>query len=301
MINTSLKILYILIIFIFSYESKTINDPKDWKVGTYTGVLSDFTLDQFNELKSNGITCIELGSGSILNKSAEEREAWCNNIKRLIEVAGIEIWSVHLPYSRSLDVSSIDPEVRLHMVNECTSIIELCSRLNPKIFIIHPSAEPIQDDEREERIGNSIATLKQLNKIAKAHKASLAIECLPRTCLGNTSGELLRIVNAVGNGAKICFDSNHLLQEKPEEFVAKAGSLISTVHISDYDGLDEKHWLPGKGVIDWQKVMLELVKVDYNGPFMFEVVPRNNPGLNISSLKNTWSNLLEEYENSTKL
>jgi sugar phosphate isomerase/epimerase len=301
MINTSLKILYILIIFIFSCESKTINDPKDWKVGTYTGVLSDFTLDQFNELKVNGISCIELGSGSILNKSQEEREAWCNNIKELSEAAGIEVWSVHLPYSRSLDVSSIDPEVRIHMVDECTSIIELCSRLNPKKFIIHPSAEPIQDDEREERIENSIATLKKLNSITKAHNANLAIECLPRTCLGNTSDELLRIVNAVGDGAEICFDSNHLLQENPEDFVAKVGRLITTVHISDYDGLDEKHWLPGKGSINWPKVMSEMVKIDYNGPYMFEVVPRNNPGMSISSLKNTWDSLLEEYKNVIRL
>jgi len=301
MVNISFKLLCILSLFIFSCENKKINNPEDWKVGSYTGVMSDFTMDQFNELKANGIENIELGTGSLLNKSQQEREEWSNNIKELVEATGIEVWSVHLPFSRTLDVSSIDSDIRKNMIDECTSIIKLLSRLNPKKFIIHPSAEPIEDEEREKRIENSIATLKILNEITKVHNAKLAIECLPRTCLGNTSDELLRIVNAVGNGAEICFDSNHLLQEKPEDFIAKVGNLITTIHISDYDGLDEKHWLPGKGVINWSKVISELIKIDYNGPFMFEVVPRNNPGMNIASLKKTWKKLLEEYNNSINL
>ena len=98
----------------------------------------------------------------------------------------------------------------------------------------------------------------------------LALECLPRTCLANTADELLQIVNAVGNDLGACFDSNHLLKEKPEEFVAKVGGKITTVHISDFDGLDEKHWLPGTGIINWTEVVTELVKSGYNGPFMFE-------------------------------
>jgi sugar phosphate isomerase/epimerase len=98
----------------------------------------------------------------------------------------------------------------------------------------------------------------------------LALECLPRTCLGNTADELLQIVSAVGNDLGVCFDSNHLLKEKPEEFVAKTGSRIVTVHLSDFDGVDERHWLPGTGIINWTEVVSELVKSGYQGPFMFE-------------------------------
>jgi sugar phosphate isomerase/epimerase len=282
----------------FSCNKHAGNSPETWKLGTYSGVLTDFTLEEFNELVSNGITALELNAGLLVNKSAVEREEWCENIQLIAEATGIEIWSVHLPFSRTLDVSSMDESDRQHMIDECTRIIQLCSRLNPKKYIIHPSAEPIDDDEREKRIENSIVSLKVLNEVAQAHNAKLAIECLPRTCLGNTADELVRIVNAVGNGAEICFDSNHLLQEKPEDFIKKAGKLITTIHISDYDGLDEKHWLPGRGVINWTNVINELVNIGFEGPFMFEVVPRNNPGMNISCLKTTWDEMLEEYQKS---
>jgi len=127
----------------------------------------------------------------------------------------------------------------------------------------------------------------------------LAVECLPRTCLGNTADELLIIVNEVGSGIGICFDSNHLLKEKPEEFVAKTGKKIVTVHISDYDGLDEKHWLPGTGVINWTKVVNELVKGGYDGPFMYETSKRK-PSQEASSVpvKLTAKDL---YDNFTEL
>src|SRR5690554_532037 len=291
----SLIYIIALLMILNSCNERESSNPHNWEIGTYTGVLSDFTQEQFNQLKSNGIKYIELGTATLVKMTPEERIEWIENIKNLSEEAGIEVWSVHLPYSRTLDVSVTDSQLRENMINECTSIIELCSKLQPKKFIIHPSAEPIEDTEREQRIQHSIESLKVLNKTAQSFNARLTVECLPRTCLGNTSEELLRIVNAVGNNVEICFDSNHLLKEKPEEFIAKTGNLITTIHISDYDGLDEKHWLPGKGVINWTSVIKELSQHGYTGPFMFEVVPRNNPGMSISSLKTSWEKLLNDY------
>ncbi|MQY78678.1 MAG: hypothetical protein GH151_05700 [Bacteroidetes bacterium] len=60
--------------------------------------------------------------------------------------------------------------------------------------------------------------------------------------------------------------------------MAKVGNLIVTVHMSDYDGIDERHWLPGDGIINWTNVISELVKNEYQGPFMFET-SRRNPAL----------------------
>jgi sugar phosphate isomerase/epimerase len=121
---------------------------------------------------------------------------------------------------------------------------------------------------------NSINSLKILSEEVRKVDGQLAVECLPRTCLGNTADELLKIVNSVNNGLGICFDTNHLLKEKPEEFAEKAGSLIVTLHVSDYDGIDERHWLPGMGIINWTNVVAELAKSGYSGPFMFEASRR---------------------------
>ena len=45
---------------------------------------------------------------------------------------------------------------------------------------------------------------------------------------------------------------------------------ITALHISDYDGIDEKHWPPGKGIIDWNLVLESLQSAGYSGPFLLE-------------------------------
>ena len=295
--KSSLKsiIILVLILVVNSCENKSKTLLESWSVGTSSGLFTEFSQKEFDEFKSNGIDCLELNSGILQEKSDQERELWCNDFKEKADKADLKVWSVHLPYSRMLDLSVTDEETRNNMIHECVKIISLCKRLKPDKYIIHPSSEPIEDSIRTARIENSIASLKILNEEVKKQNAQLVVECLPRTCLGNTSEELLQIVNSVGNGIGVCFDSNHLLKEKPEEFVAKTGHLITTVHISDYDGLDEKHWLPGKGVINWTNVVSELVKSDYQGPFMFEVSARNNPGVTTKDLVSSWQQIKSNY------
>ena len=53
--------------------------------------------------------------------------------------------------------------------------------------------------------------------------------------------------------------------------IVKLGRRILTVHISDYDFIDERHWLPGEGKNDWNAILAALQAVGYAGPFMYEV------------------------------
>ena len=46
---------------------------------------------------------------------------------------------------------------------------------------------------------------------------------------------------------------------------------VATTHLSDYDGVDERHWLPGQGVVPWKQVFLGLQKAGYRGPYLFEL------------------------------
>ena len=98
----------------------------------------------------------------------------------------------------------------------------------------------------------------------------LCIENLPRTCLGRDSGELMRLI-ADYPEVMVCFDSNHLLKEEHAHFFETVGNRIGTIHASDYDRKDERHWLPGEGVIDWPDFLRRLQASGYKGVFMHEV------------------------------
>lgn len=271
-INTLLTLTFILISNRSGNDS--VNLVEKWKVGTSSGLFTDFSQEEFNQFKKDGIDYIELSSGVFGKKTQAEKEAQVIDLKKKADESGIKVWSIHLPFGRTLDVSNLNETERNNMIRECSDLMALCKPLKPQKYVIHASAEPITDLERQQRLSTSIMSLKILNETAKKQSAKLAVECLPRTCLGNTAAELLTIVDGVGNGVGICFDANHLLKEKPEEFVAKTGNKIVTVHISDYDGVDERHWLPGVGIINWTNVISELAKSGYKGPFMFEASRR---------------------------
>jgi sugar phosphate isomerase/epimerase len=69
----------------------------------------------------------------------------------------------------------------------------------------------------------------------------------------------------------VCFDSNHLLIEDHNLFFQNVGHRIGTTHASDYDKVDERHWMPGLGVIDWPSFLINLMHFGYDGVFMTEV------------------------------
>ena len=106
--------------------------------------------------------------------------------------------------------------------------------------------------------------------VATWDSAVLCIENLPRTCLGRNSGEIMRLIENYPD-VMVCFDSNHLLQEEHAHFFETVGSRIGTIHASDYDRQDERHWLPGNGVIDWTDFYRRLRASGYKGVFMHEV------------------------------
>ena len=126
------------------------------------------------------------------------------------------------------------------------------------------------------------------------------VENLPRTCLGNTSTELLEIINRIDNTA-ICFDVNHLLIEPQVTFVKNTKGKIQNTHMSDYDRKNERHWLPGEGVIDWTELLSALVESGYEGLFIYEAGKGKKPNIvTIQSLGDRWKKLKQDYVNMNK-
>ena len=73
------------------------------------------------------------------------------------------------------------------------------------------AAEPIDPAERAQRIAQSKESLSRLGEQAHAADVQLALELLPRTCLGNTADELeVLLADVPSEQAGFCLDTNHL-------------------------------------------------------------------------------------------
>lgn len=234
-------------------------------IGSSTSSMSP---EEMAQAAQAGIGYVEIGiSGRGTVAEIREKALYA---RQKADEAGLKVWSCHLPFSRTMDISVLSDSARMANVEFLTEMIAICGELGPKKLVLHPSSEPIADADREQRILNSIASIGVLRREAARIGAELCIEDLPRTCLGRNSAELLRII-APYPDVKICFDTNHLLSEDLLDFVEACGDRIGTVHVSDYDMVDERHWLPGKGKIDWPVLYKALMKAGYKGVFMYEL------------------------------
>ncbi len=179
---------------------------------------------------------------------------------------GLRLWSVHLPFGGNLDISSLDEIERLKVIFYQSQVIEMAREWGAQTLVIHGSAEPYEDHERSARIEASSKSLAQLQKAAGS--MMLALENLPRTCIARVSGEAVPMSM---NCAGLCFDVNHLLMQSHEDFLKEAAGRVVTTHLSDYDGIDERHWIPGAGVVPWKLVYDRLTEAGYAGPWLFEL------------------------------
>ena len=138
-------------------------------------------------------------------------------------------------------------------------------------LVLHPSFEPIEEGAREAHIAACQKSLRELAPIAEETGKKIALENLPRTCLGRTSQEMERITES-GALCGICMDTTHMFHETPQDFLRRCGKWVINTHLSDYlNGQDECHWVPGTGSLHWREIFAALIALPYGGTYNFEV------------------------------
>lgn len=238
-------------------------------IGLSTG-FDSLNRPTFCEYAKAGIGAFELSIAYELHSKIDLAE-----ISKAAVDEGVDTWSYHLPFYpfEILNVASPDSEIRKYSVGFLSELIKKAGAHGFKHVILHPSAEPISPEDRPAATEHAKESLFSLGRIAEQSGTVLAVEDLPRTCLGNCSAELADLIS-VHPALRVCFDVNHLLFESHTDFMKNLGEKIATVHISDYDFINERHWLPLEGKIDWKTLLKGLDEIGYQGVFMYEV-PRS--------------------------
>lgn len=242
----------------------------DNSLGKSLGRWNDFGLESMISNHEAGLDYIEVTMNNVIGKDTAGVRERAELLKAQIDSSGLKVWSVHMPYSKKIDISLVDSVKRAAALNYVKDMMRVSAVFQPQRIILHPSGEPVSPDERAERIAYSHTSIGELAPIAKEMGAVLCVENLPRTCLGKNGEEMMALINGYDDVC-LCFDVNHLLYQSHEDFLRVVPKdKIQAVHISDYDFADERHLLPGVGKIDWAPLWKAIRAKGYNGPMMFE-------------------------------
>lgn len=235
-----------------------------YKVGmsTWSYPLNE---ELFANYRKGGIDAIEL---SVKYDTIMEQDF--KQIRKLADAHNIELWSYHLPF-QPYGVRDISlPHTYKETLEYFGEIIKRVSDIGVNKFVVHPSGEPIPDEKRAEYMDCAKNSLAELAETANSYGSVIAVEDLPRTCLGKNSSEIIELIS-LNDKLRVCFDTNHLLSENASDFIEALNEKIITIHVSDYDFVNERHWLPGEGKLDWQSIYNSLKEVNYNGVWMYEI------------------------------
>ena len=182
----------------------------------------------------------------------------------------INVVSVHMPfYGRGLrwDPSALEEDCRQDVVRRMIEMV----RENAPFFAggnmtMHSSNEPPLE-EHPQRIIQCRKSLSELLPLAEELDFSINVEFLPRTCVGNCEEELLQLIDGFPEErVGICLDVNHIMARYRDlpQMIRKLAPRIKALHICDYDGVDEMHWFPGQGIIEWDKVMPAIREIGHD-------------------------------------
>lgn len=277
-----------------------MTNRKNWPVGASSCILSymgGHTDEGFATYEAAGIKYAEL---SVQHEGLCELDFY-DNPEKMLELAtkhGVTFWSFHVPFSGFLNPANLDSKKNEDAMAIMEKGIRAALKIGIKTIVIHPSSEPNDDDTRQAKLERSVENLRYFAKLCKDSGAMLAVEDLPRTCLGNSSFDILTYLNEIPE-IGLCFDTNHLTMQTNEDFLDDLiehgmQGRIRTLHVSDYDFIDERHRMPGDGINDWEAIFEKLEALDYDGVFMYEVSkPRERDAISPADVKANFEGLIK--------
>jgi len=181
--------------------------------------------------------------------------------------------SLHLPFYWGAERPTQPFEVERQI---CVQRHEYILRAFAPLGMKHVTTHVGYPDEGQSRLNAVECARKTFQALIPAVQecgVSLNLEICPRGSTGGVPEEMEQLLEGMPDCIGICFDVNHAgerWQEIPQ-WISRLGKRIRTFHICDCDGVDECHWFPGNGILNWKEIMKEIQRLDHECLLIYEV------------------------------
>lgn len=246
----------------------------DWPVGLSTGCFYKMSIfDCLEPIRNGGFSMLEIcSSPGHLNFHDLQTVA---NVSRILKDLGLEAYSFHAPFI-DVDISSLDQQHRKYSLDQLIIAAEAAATLEVRHLVIHPGPDKTLSfsvEERMQRLRNAAEVLSKVAQKCQSLKVGLVLEnMLPHLPFGNSS-DMLWIIGAMDSlNITTCLDTGHAtLSGDIYSVLYKLSGHLRVIHASDNYGTSDDHLPPGKGCIDWYKVLFELTETNFHGGIILEL------------------------------
>lgn len=246
-------------------------------------LVTEENLQILSELKFDGIEIPASLQINPMQTSKEDRM----KMKELVNSHGLKIVAANVIYPRGFLHTSEDEKIRRKSVEYTWKLAEAASEVEIPILVWgsgHARNIP-QNLTREKGYEYNLSVLKEAAKAGSEFGVIFAIEPLSRneTNFINTIEEALDISEKVNSDSiKILADIRHMIREEldVEESFNRAKDKIVHIHLADNNGK-----VPGRGIIDFSKILRIINNINYNGYLSIEARLGENPKMELEFTK----------------
>jgi sugar phosphate isomerase/epimerase len=184
---------------------------------------------------------------------------------KIVNSYGLKLDNVHLPFDNKNFLWNENSEIRLRQTDLIKQWMNECKNSGAEKIVMHTTHG-----------GNLVLNYKfgfeSFNSIIKeADNIKLKV-ALENTQMFEYTDFLLKEFDSKYVG--FCYDSSHdfVNGQSCGEILDKWKDKLFAVHLSDNDGICDRHWIPGKGHVNWSKI-INLLKQTNIKTYSMEAYP----------------------------
>jgi sugar phosphate isomerase/epimerase len=203
-----------------------------------------------------------------------------------LQRTGLALHGIHAPitdrlspdgeWGAAISNAVTDNTKREAAVREAEAALAIVKRIPAQAFVVHLGTPTVQGGENNRTAAFRSAA--EICRLAQAAGVQAALEVIPNDLSDAQSLVTLIERDLEGLNAGICLDFGHafLMADVPDTIEAVAEHLVTT-HVHDNDRRKDDHRVPFDGRIDWDRALMTMQKVGYDGTYLMELANTSTP------------------------
>jgi sugar phosphate isomerase/epimerase len=232
-------------------------------------------LEAVQKIAASGFRWIEISSSEF--HLDPRRNPDVPAVRNALHQMDLHVHALHTPFI-GLKLGRPGRALKQEWLRVIGASLEIGVEIGAPLAVIHVTddAQALTDEMYEDSRQIAIDYVGELQVRAHALGIRLALENMAKHAnlsrrFGMTLAELSRAFP--DPEIAFCLDTGHAMTYRLDlaTEIRTAGKRLMTTHINSNDGVDDLHWLPTRGVLDWQKTKHLLTQNGYTGRYLLEV------------------------------
>lgn len=187
------------------------------------------------------------------------------DIIKIVNYYDLKLDNIHLPYDDINMIWSDNNYERNKITSKIIGYLDECKSIDVDTVVLHS----VDGYNHNFKYMNGYNSFEKIVSYAEDIDIKIALE---NTQMFQYTKFLIDEFDSVNIG--FCYDSSHdfIKNESMGEILEIYKNRLMCVHLSDNDGLFDRHWIPGNGNVDWHKI-IPIIKSSNCKSFSMEVYP----------------------------